>query len=171
MCSVFTVLSFPLLTLKAPTQVSKNHHISTVHCSQSVDSMWSCSHIDSSRRNKKKLVKARLLTKAPTLIGQLLRPSLTFPTEVCWATQRIIAHRVLTHFPPYCPHKQTYHLRTFSIAARTFLMSSLARLRVSARPDRPDILMLLWFMYRRLSVKTSRPSPSASYQCQSRETS
>lgn len=32
-----------------------------------------------------------------------------------------------------------HHFRTFSMAAITFLMSSLARLRVSARTDRPDM--------------------------------
>lgn len=40
-----------------------------------------------------------------------------------------------------CQHPQPapHHFRTFSMAAITFLMSSLARLRVSARTDRPDM--------------------------------
>lgn len=41
------------------------------------------------------------------------------------------------------PSSFPHHLRTFSMAAITRLISSLARLRVSARTDRPDMLLLL----------------------------
>lgn len=41
--------------------------------------------------------------------------------------------------PPALSAPAPHHFRTFSMAAITFLMSSLARLRVSARTDRPDM--------------------------------
>lgn len=41
--------------------------------------------------------------------------------------------------PPAPSGPAPHHFRTFSMAAITFLMSSLARLRVSARTDRPDM--------------------------------
>lgn len=108
--------------------------------------MWSCwSHIDSCRR-KNSTSPASSVKRARWLVESLVNHP-TFPTEVCWATQQDIAPR--SRFScPFCAAQFTYHLRTFSMAARTFLMSSLARLRVSARPDRPDILIPLWFIYR-----------------------
>lgn len=42
-------------------------------------------------------------------------------------------------FPQKASSFTTHHLRTRSIAAITFLMSSLARLLVSARTERPDM--------------------------------
>lgn len=110
-------------------------------------SMWGCSHIDSSRR-KNSDGPASTVKWGHWLVDSPVNHP-TFPTEVCWATQQISTYSLLIHSPPYCfLRRATYHLRTFSMAARTFLMSSLARLRVSARPDLPDILMLLWFIYR-----------------------
>lgn len=43
--------------------------------------------------------------------------------------------------------RYTHHLRTLSMAAITFLMSSLARLRVSARTERPDISEFYRYSY------------------------
>lgn len=48
----------------------------------------------------------------------------------------------LSHNENHSARILTYHLRTLSMAAITFFMSSLARLRVSARTERPDIVKL-----------------------------
>lgn len=53
------------------------------------------------------------------------------------------------------PSSFPHHLRTFSMAAITRLISSLARLRVSARTDRPDMLLLL-LLRRRLRRRRPR---------------
>lgn len=62
----------------------------------------------------------------------LLSNSSSFPTEVS-LLKNISLSKCLD------VARYTHHLRTLSMAAITFLMSSLARLRVSARTERPDI--------------------------------
>lgn len=59
---------------------------------------------------------------------------------------------------PWSP-ESAHHLRTFSMVAITFLMSSLARLRVSARTVRPAMLAG-WGRGRARSWTASRPAGS-----------
>lgn len=83
--------------------------------------------------------------QASVLCGQRFRQSPNFSNRSSWKN----AADIRLKYIPFDMADETYHFRTFSMAARTFLMSSLALLRVSARPDRPDILMLFWFIYYR----------------------
>lgn len=59
----------------------------------------------------------------------------TLPVRVWRASAPAFPHPHVSNPSAPAPH----HFRTFSMAAITFLMSSLARLRVSARTERPDM--------------------------------
>lgn len=98
------------------------------------------------------------------MCGQRFRQSPNFSNRSLWNNAVDIRLKYIPRMMAYI----TYHFRTFSMAARTFLMSSLALLRVSARPDRPDILMLFWFIYTTDSCETSRSSPTSRYRTISR---
>lgn len=65
------------------------------------------------------------------------RPLGSHPVCTCLAILRAGFPANPRQQPP--PTPAPHHFRTFSMAAITFLMSSLARLRVSARTERPDM--------------------------------
>lgn len=94
-----------------------------------------------------------LPSQANALCTQRFRQSNNFPNRSLWNNAVDIKLKYIPSNMVYI----TYHFRTFSMAARTFLMSSLALLRVSARPERPDILMLFWFIYRFLWNFKTKP--------------